>query len=323
MDFEFDCPKEFIDINAEYANTRIPDDEIEDWFRSYHPEHDIEYAELPTADSAESASLAEVENRKSSVRNSNAPVARVLKIGDRNRVEAAPSKIACLSDDIKAFNSKRTVSTVPLRSSLCSKKTKKEPIVPVAVMSKQDMTKEIRIFNANRAEQKKRAEPSVSNLSRKPATRLKAEEKLFVAEDIAREIEALNSERDTQPLVATTKSFVFAAFSTAPSNTESPPSADGAPIPMERRLEEFKLRKSSNKKATSKPAESSEELVKRLRQHNEQFLPKSKAFEPSRHSVRDVRAWERSSGKVWATLSNDERETANSEILALKSMALK
>lgn len=54
-----------------------------------------------------------------------------------------------------------------------------------------------------------------------------------------------------------------------------------------------------------------------LKQHNKKFQPVS-LYEPSRHSVRDVRRWERQEGRTWASLAPEEREQANADILRLK-----
>jgi hypothetical protein len=54
-----------------------------------------------------------------------------------------------------------------------------------------------------------------------------------------------------------------------------------------------------------------------LRKHNEKFAPVTK-YEPPRHSVRDVRKWEKISGKGWSVLTQEERISANEEILRMK-----
>ena len=55
--------------------------------------------------------------------------------------------------------------------------------------------------------------------------------------------------------------------------------------------------------------------------HNAKHKQKSQ-YEPPRHSVRDVRKWERKNLKVWSDLSHEEREMANSEISNEKKMSM-
>ena len=54
-----------------------------------------------------------------------------------------------------------------------------------------------------------------------------------------------------------------------------------------------------------------------LKKHNKNFAP-TPTYEPPRHSVRDVRKWEKVSGKLWANLKPEEREAANDEIGRMK-----
>ena len=64
-------------------------------------------------------------------------------------------------------------------------------------------------------------------------------------------------------------------------------------------------------------ASSSNDLSAILRVHNAKHKQKS-TYEPPRHSVRDVRRWEKKHLKVWSDLTHEEREIANSEISAEK-----
>ena len=62
---------------------------------------------------------------------------------------------------------------------------------------------------------------------------------------------------------------------------------------------------------------SSDDMLSMLKKHNQRFAPVP-AYEPPRHSVRDVRKWEKISGKLWANLRPEEREAANADIAKLK-----
>ena len=71
--------------------------------------------------------------------------------------------------------------------------------------------------------------------------------------------------------------------------------------------------------ATAKASASSldlHDMEALLKQHNKKFQPKAH-YEPSLHSVRAVRMWERQSGRLWATLTTGERQAANSAIAKL------
>jgi hypothetical protein len=56
-----------------------------------------------------------------------------------------------------------------------------------------------------------------------------------------------------------------------------------------------------------------QDMLDILKRHNEKFAV-APLYEPPRHSVRDVRQWERETGKIWSQLKPEEREVANEEI---------
>ncbi len=115
---------------------------------------------------------------------------------------------------------------------------------------------------------------------------------------------------------------------TAASKTRKRPiSATNSGIDSSATLGAAKQKKSaprslSSGNVDSGPGCSDDELLKRLRAHNERFVAPA-AYEPPRHSVRDVRRWEKlqPDGKVWALLKPDERERANREIAEMKAAA--
>lgn len=85
----------------------------------------------------------------------------------------------------------------------------------------------------------------------------------------------------------------------------------------------------SSTKTTSKPVaklnvanDNDVSMMELLKKHNQRFAP-IPIYEPPRHSVRDVRKWEKSSGKTWSSLRPEEREVANAEIGRIKEIALK
>lgn len=58
-----------------------------------------------------------------------------------------------------------------------------------------------------------------------------------------------------------------------------------------------------------------------LKEHNAKFAPVP-VYEPPKHSVRDVRKWEKMSGRLWSDLKPEEREKVNEEIGQMKAKSL-
>ena len=75
----------------------------------------------------------------------------------------------------------------------------------------------------------------------------------------------------------------------------------------------IKSSQTGNKKMTK----DDQDMLEILKKHNEKFVA-APLYEPSRHSVRDVRKWEKQNGKKWSSLSPEEREVANKNITAMK-----
>jgi hypothetical protein len=78
--------------------------------------------------------------------------------------------------------------------------------------------------------------------------------------------------------------------------------------------------KRQTKQDRSNTDKENSDMLDMLKEHNKKFRPVA-LYEPSRHSVRDVRRWERSTGLSWASLAPDQRESANSDILKLKQQS--
>jgi hypothetical protein len=78
---------------------------------------------------------------------------------------------------------------------------------------------------------------------------------------------------------------------------------------------------STNIGKKSKPSDDDadlKELEELLREHNAKFAP-IPIYEPPKHSIRDVRKWEKKNGKAWSDLKPEEREKVNQEITYLKA----
>lgn len=62
------------------------------------------------------------------------------------------------------------------------------------------------------------------------------------------------------------------------------------------------------------------ELKRKLAAHNKNLIAKKKAaYEPRKHSIKDVRAWEQRHNRRWAELTMEERIQANDEITASRN----
>lgn len=65
--------------------------------------------------------------------------------------------------------------------------------------------------------------------------------------------------------------------------------------------------------------ETDKSMMDLLKKHNQKFAPVP-TYEPPRHSVRDVRKWEKLNGKLWSNLKPEEREIVNAEIGKMKEL---
>lgn len=78
---------------------------------------------------------------------------------------------------------------------------------------------------------------------------------------------------------------------------------------------------SSTSAATSLSCD--DEILSMLKAHNKQTVGSSHTYEPAMHSVRDVRKWEKSTGRLWGELkTSEDRARANAEIDVMKKAAM-
>ena len=61
-------------------------------------------------------------------------------------------------------------------------------------------------------------------------------------------------------------------------------------------------------------AEEEAEMMELLRQHNKKFAVTKPTYEPRKHSVASMRAWEQRTGRRYHELSAEDRRAANEEI---------
>jgi hypothetical protein len=327
MDFNFDCPKSFLDINSLIGNPSCVVNDV--WFEIYHPEHDHEYTyqqntEIYTNDMKPISSIKATSKykRKDNIRDENNNVIRLNK--------QSGSATEGLEKEIKLFNSKRQGKGMPITVNR-----------PLKINEKKKCN-----YDAHKSIDKNPNELNV----------VPTESSNVDLDDLEREIQLINTLKSNLKLPTSSKSFGVQVTVIKPQCHLSESAQNDCIFPaqstMQSKLKEYKFKKfemdsqrqkiilNTNKKSSivamnvnlAKPtaplmkpevALSEIDLALKLKKHNEQFAnKKSAAYEPSRHSVREVRAWERASGKMWASLSTEERQLANSEILAVKEQVL-
>ncbi len=76
----------------------------------------------------------------------------------------------------------------------------------------------------------------------------------------------------------------------------------------------------AGKKIAASTHSAEDALAAKLAAHNSKFS-KTTSYEPRAHGVRDVRRWERASGKTYSKLPYAERAEANAEIAEMKKRA--
>ena len=320
MDFKFDCPQTFMDLQVALQGCSLPtSNHYDKWFQTYHPEHDQDY----------SACLKDVKS--------------TIAADGRDSFEdkiIIQSSSACSSLLSRGSTLKTGSSKNPSQRSV-------KPAKADAV--DESLEKEIRLFNSKRKEALKRTSSAQISTAAASVPSKKAK----IQETIEDEIQLLNSTRTTErlpveirsfPLIESSNGVEGSGGSKASSRLEKladfklcRAAALASESGKENSLTNIKVHPPSKSKASVpvgpkksigakiKGAEI-DEVMLLLKKHNEQFRGKSssgrQAYEPSRHSVRDVRVWERATGKTWSGLATEEREAANAEILAMKEKAL-
>ena len=112
--------------------------------------------------------------------------------------------------------------------------------------------------------------------------------------------------KPTAGVLATPSSFARPLVE-APASKRAKP----APLPAGRLAH-------ASKKSELQKASDDSEIARLLREHNHKHAPKP-SYVPQMHGVKDVRAWEISSGKSWQQLSPSGKDKANAEISSIKS----
>ena len=126
--------------------------------------------------------------------------------------------------------------------------------------------------------------------------------------DHAAASEANRSKPIVKATASTAKTPVFATIPKATPLHKAPSSSSSAVTAKKANVV---------KKPSPAPAvDGLDDMEALLKQHNKKFQPKAQ-YEPSLHSVRAVRMWEKRSGRLWARLTTEERQAANADIAKL------
>lgn len=282
-DFEFDCPQNVVDVNALLHDIQsATTSTIDPWFFQPHPDHRKRPRCEVTLPEGDVISTTEEDAVRKKTRKSS------------RRVSASTELISAQNTQYSSNNiTKATASSIARRRSTPTKINSQKP---------------------------------------KPAAIKK--DKTVVSAKSAPVIDRKKSPKETSPPQKV--SVQMKSFETAPSSRPPVKSVSRAA-----KLEEYKKQKAHPAKILEKKVvkplptktvsrnqrnidkggkenNGNEDMLDLLKKHNKKFQATT-LYEPSRHSVRDVRKWERLTGKTWSSLKPDEREEANEHILKMKS----
>ena len=355
-EFDFDCPRFAFDLNSSCSQSGSPTNYVDPWFLIYHSDHDRkapskicdETKKNSRGRSSGSAALkansshlgpARISKRTSSVptapvnlSSAHPPAGRGTHRGEELKTEEPKSKLASRTDSL-SIGSKRksnsddsigsceiaqTAPSTDMRDKLDEfrQRKKRENATDNAGSSKisaplTDYSRsKIVISDGNtqsRASTIRNSAPPVKapvavNKQQNPRAHhvpASVSTQSRAAVDSAKAISRVTRVGQKPPIECATKSSssrkdnvgVSSYRSDVPRRGQSAPSADDEICTLEL-----------------------------LKKHNQRFAPVP-IYEPPRHSVRDVRKWEKESGKSWQTLSPEEREVVNAEIGRMKKKA--
>jgi hypothetical protein len=335
-EFDFDCPLYYCELKAADSRPDEHFDEIDPWFQTYHADHDWK----PN-------SQAEVEKEKySQNRTSISGAAKSISGPSRSakHLSTASSIItqsvsarrsSQKSDDSKVDDNKPLLKA-KRKSSAGDNRNSTESIDGKSAGSG-DMRDKLDEFR-----QRKRKESSTDNNLVSTETTSAV---ILPSTDYSRSKILSKSTSSTVPIK------VGSTSSTASSTTTTTATTTAAQLLMAKRLvaglnktstttkekiipstesatarpvvsKPVKLASVANNRklpigstATAKDAET--DMMELLKKHNQRFAP-IPVYEPPRHSVRDVRKWEKASGKLWSNLKPEEREVVNADIGRMK-----
>ena len=351
-EFDFDCPRYSYELNAISGQSSVEDiNHIDQWFLRNHAEHDRK--PLFQLETTKEKSLFGRASTANPIKANSSLVggARSLKRSSTVSANAAPPQTSFLSarrcsqksDEQKGDNGKSDNAGKNNRMSVGSKR-KSCPDQNLEIdeitgkMPAADMRDKLDEFR-----QRKKRESTIEQSSMSSAIRTVipqndySRSKIVVSEAKLQDSSAIvrkagvSGTKISQAITATAR-IVAAPLvvdrldrqtvqSLRPVSKRTAATNGAAPINVEKNGSSggklSKLRPGIQSSSTS--AEDNTAMMELLKKHNKRFAP-IPIYEPPRHSVRDVRKWEKSSGKTWLSLRPEEREVVNAEIENMKNI---
>lgn len=347
-DFEFDCPKTVVNIGnllkSASASANVPT-AVDEWFSLPHPlhkkqsepesvgancdyqqEHDLEMPVLRPGCHKRSASSATTRTKRAEVPHTKSDLTKntASSMARRRSVDVSSKREASV-----AAAALRPTSTMAKKQKLNSVAKEMECSVVVVPLPEsepephqqvQKVCVEMKSFSTScAASRRSSAAPVAAPQSR--AAQLEKYRLQKQQQQVPAEQAAAATATNTSTQKRSMPSRQAAELPPAKTQQLSAPRAAGAGKAGNKQASrKSSARGRSEVEEEDEAAEENSAMMALLQQHNKKFRAPV-LYEPSRHSVRDVRRWERSSGLTWSSLPPEQREQANSDILALKQAA--
>jgi hypothetical protein len=282
-EFQFDCPSLSFNLATNDCISPETSTSNDKWFKLKHELHE--------------ASCSDLENKENGTTNGQCD-------------DVAPKQPACGTSKVA-----RVVPTIS--SGLNSAGVSKPVLVSTATTGSRKKQAPVPIIRPHSSRVGISSAPTAGDISRPKASRVPVSS----AQGTGRQLGA-------RPDSGQVSSRQMAAPPTAAVSSSTIPSAGSIKRPRDAVVSKL----SSSAKLVPAVASSSggslnrscdDDIMAMLKNHNKQTAACSHTYEPAMHSVRDVRKWEKSCGRMWSDLkSAEERTKANSEIDAMKKAAL-
>ena len=357
-EFDFDCPHYSYDLKTHDCKAEDQSKYIDPWFLTYHIDHDRRKSQQPDIDKekcnqAKSSSnpikistLGPARSAKrmsttssSSIHSSYVTAKRCSQKGEESKIE--DSKILCnekvnrisiglkrkslVEDTVDDKESMQggTTSSTDLRDKLDEfrQRRKKDSVaeissilpVPKAPIPPTDYSRSKIVTTGTGREG---ARSAGSNMQSTTAAKLAFAKKLTSGVN-----KTTTGVQSTNPVPSSSSKSIPALLTSSSSSSASRlATRSSAPSSNSTTRNETKTSSKAIIKC-SIAIDSDISMIELLKKHNQRFAP-IPIYEPPRHSVRDVRKWEKSTGKKWSSLRPEEREIANAEIGKIKEAAL-
>jgi hypothetical protein len=335
-DFEFDCPKTVVNINNSLNGNNTKSDVIDPWFFQIHPEHKEQpppvLTEIPLEneedEDAVEKQVMETAVRKRSRSSTLAPTSTSLinkqtlprKTKSRTNSDLTKStassvarrrsaEVTAVSKKVVSLKKKKQTAPEPRRTST---RTLTQEVVDPPASSllpsppPQKVSVEMKSFDTFVSSASRKAKKSASSTAA-PAAPQSRSAKL---EEYRRQ-----KQQQTQPEITVAQKR---SVSSRQAVEQQPPAKKTQLVRATSKAKPASTATAATKNKNKNDKENVDvDMLDLLKQHNKKFQPVA-LYEPSRHSVRDVRRWEKASGKTWSSLKPDERERANEDIMKLK-----